>query len=172
MFFATLLPMVSTLFTPTTMAIFSMAFQGISTMMQVNQQQESARYEQQRLDLQAQQYEDQAARAVIEANGKELERKKEYLGNVSQNRTAMSSTGVDLNSASFRALMAANKKTMKQDMRNIAISGVENRINSLYAREDALISKKAAAHTTGDTLSTIGKGISRGLSTYNETFGD
>jgi len=156
--------------TPQLLGIFSMISQGIGTVMQVRAQKQSAKYEQQRLQSQADQYEDQAQRAILEANATELERKRQYFQTVSTNRALMSTTGVSSNSASFRALMQANQNTMKDDMGAIALAGIENRMNSMYSRDQALMSKKSAKHTKADVFSTVSRNLIRAKSTFDETF--
>tara|TARA_R110002020_G_scaffold406740_1_gene616885 strand:+ start:81 stop:620 length:540 start_codon:yes stop_codon:yes gene_type:complete len=153
----------------TILGAVSLVGQGIGTMMSLQAQKQAMYYEQQQARLQEQQYKDQADAAQLETIQAESDRRDKYFSLYRENRALMASTGIDLDSPSYRALLKANTKTYKQDISNINLMGSEKRLNALRDAQQASLGAKAskASYKSG-VATTIGRSLLTAAETGRE----
>lgn len=140
--------------------IASLVGTGVSTLMSLQAQKQSLRYQQMQQDMLAKQYKDEAEAASIEMQSQEIARKRKYFDNLSSNRALMAASGVSLDSASYRAFLKSNEKIYKKDINTITLAGIEKRTNALRDMQQAQITKRAAKsnYKTG-VATTIGRSL-------------
>jgi len=134
------------------------------TMMSVNAQKQSMRYQQQQAEFQAKQFKAKADGEYLQTITEENERKKKYLSQLSTNRALLSTTGITADSASTRAFFKANKEVVKKDIQKIKLMGNEKRLAALYGVQQADLSGRAAeAKFKSGRIATVGRSL---LSAY------
>jgi hypothetical protein len=130
------------------------------TMMSLNAQKQAMAYQQQQADFQARQYKSKADAEQLQTMVEENNRKRKYLSQVSTNRALMSSTGIDSDSASYRAFFKSNKEIVKRDLEKIKLLGNERRLAALYGEQQAELSGRAAeAQYKTNRIATIGRSL-------------
>ena len=136
----------------------SMLGQGISTMASMQYQQMQARMEER-------QYKSQAEAETLQARQQQLDRKKSYLSQLSTNRALMSSSGIEMDSPSYRAFLKANEKTAKKDINAIGLMGAEARLDKLRdAQQSAMTGRAAKANYQSGVATTVGRSLLSGAS--------
>jgi hypothetical protein len=102
--------------------------------------------------LEERQYSEQAKRYKEQADAQELEtttaiinRKREYLRNLSTNTAWMGASGITVSSASNRNLLQDNYQTYRDDVSAIGLMGTEARYASISLAQDALTAKESVA---------------------------
>jgi len=147
----------------------SMLGQGISTMASVNAQKQSMQYQQMQARMEERQYKSQAEAETLQARQQQLDRKKSYLSQLSTNRALMSSSGIEMDSSSYRAFLKANEKTAKKDINAIGLMGAEARLSKLRdAQQSAMTGRAAKANYQSGVATTVGRSLLSGASIYNE----
>ena len=147
----------------------SMLGQGISTMASVNAQKQSMQYQQMQARMEERQYKSQAEAETLQARQQQLDRKKSYLSQLSTNRALMSSSGIEMDSSSYRAFLKANEKTAKKDINAIGLMGAEARLDKLRdAQQSAMTGRAAKANYQSGVATTVGRSLLSGASIYNE----
>jgi aerobic-type carbon monoxide dehydrogenase small subunit (CoxS/CutS family) len=140
--------------------IASLVGTGVSTLMSLQAQKQSLRYQQMQQDMLAKQYKDEAEAASIEMQSQEIARKRKYFDNLSSNRALMAASGVSLDSASYRAFLKSNEKIYKKDINTITLAGIEKRTNALRDMQQAQITKRAAkSNYKSGVATTIGRSL-------------
>ena len=130
------------------------------TMMSINAQKQSMRYQQQQAELQRKQYKMQADAAVLEANEQELERKRKYNSQLSTNRALLARMNITQDSASSRAFFSANKEIMRRDVETIKLAGVEKRLQAMYGVQQADVKSNAArSQYKSGVITTVGRSL-------------
>ena len=121
-----------------------------SGVMQVGAAYQANKQERMAAGLKEQQYAQQEKRYKEQAEARDLEtrqsiinRKKEYLRNLSANQAWMASTGATMSSPSFQALLQDNQDTYRQDLSNIGLQGLEAKMESLSMAQDAKVARQS-----------------------------
>jgi|TARA_R110000868_G_C10877597_1_gene762724 hypothetical protein len=149
----------------------SLAMTGVTTMMSLQAQKQQMKYSQMQAQLQQKQYKDQADATELQYKEAELDRKKKYFDRLSTNRALMAESGIDLGSASYRALLQSNYKTQKKDINNIKLMGLEDRLQSLYGVQQAKLSEQAAGvNYRSGVVNTLSNSASSVIDTGRELF--
>lgn len=147
----------------------SMLGQGISTISSINAQKQSMQYQQMQAKMEERQYKSQAEAETLQARQQQLDRKKSYLSQLSTNRALMSSSGIEMDSPSYRAFLKANEKTAKKDINAIGLMGAEARLDKLRdAQQSAMTGRAAKANYQSGVATTVGRSLLSGASIYNE----
>ena len=147
----------------------SMLGQGISTISSINAQKQSMQYQQMQAKMEERQYKSQAEAETLQARQQQLDRKKSYLSQLSTNRALMSSSGIEMDSSSYRAFLKANEKTAKKDINAIGLMGAEARLDKLRdAQQSAMTGRAAKANYQSGVATTVGRSLLSGASMYNE----
>lgn len=147
----------------------SMLGQGISTISSINAQKQSMQYQQMQAKMEERQYKSQAEAETLQARQQQLDRKKSYLSQLSTNRALMSSSGIEMDSPSYRAFLKANEKTAKKDINAIGLMGAEARLDKLRdAQQSAMTGRAAKANYQSGVATTVGRSLLSGASMYNE----
>ena len=127
------------------------AFTAISTgvsMMGFFQQQRYDRqeemYRQQALEMQRRQQEENAKQAMLAAQQRINDRKRQALQNAKSNKASLAASGVNLDSPSFEAFLESSKKTVKQDISRIQINGLTDVVNYQSEARQTGLAKEAS----------------------------
>jgi hypothetical protein len=151
------------------LGIVSMLGQGLSTMASVNAQKQSMQYQQMQANMEERQYKSQAEAETLQARQQQIDRKKSYLSQLSTNRALMSSSGIEMDSPSYRAFLKANEKVAKKDINAIGLMGAEARLSKLRdAQQSAMTGRAAKANYKSGVATTVGRSLLSAASTYNE----
>lgn len=151
------------------LGIVSMLGQGLSTMASVNAQKQSMQYQQMQANMEERQYKSQAEAETLQARQQQLDRKKSYLSQLSTNRALMSSSGIEMDSPSYRAFLKANEKLAKKDINAIGLMGAEARLTRLRdAQQSAMTGRAAKVNYQSGVATTVGRSLLSAASTYNE----
>ena len=154
---------------PAWLGVASLVGSGVSTMMSLRAQKQAYAYEQIQARTIEKQYKDEAEAVTLAMQQQELERKRRYFQNVSENRALLAGTGVSLDSPSYRALFKANKKYYKQDMSNLSLSANEQRLSSLRQAQQSRLTGRAAKESyKSGVATTLGRSFLNTASTLNE----
>ena len=156
-------------FNPTFLGIASLIGQGVGTMMSLRNQRQALAYEQMQARILEKQYKDEADAVSLQMQSEELERKRRYSQKITENRAMMSSTGIDLDRPSYRALFKANQKVIKQDLNKIKLMGTEARLAKLRDAQQAKLTGRAAktSYQSG-VLDTLGRNLLNTAGTLGE----
>ncbi len=147
----------------------SMLGQGVSTIASIGAQKQSMQYQQMQAKMEERQYKSQAAAETLQARQQQLDRKKSFLNELSTNRALMASSGIEMDSPSYRAFLKSNEKTAKKDINAIGLMGAEARLSNLRdAQQSALTGRAAKANYKSGVATTIGRSLLSAGSTYNE----
>lgn len=157
--------------TATLMTAVSVGMTVGSGVMQIGAAREANKQDKIAAGLQKQQYQSQADRYKAQAEARDnemqrelVDRKRQYLQNLSSNQAWMGTTGATMDSGSFRALLQDNYETYKDDASAIGLMGTEAKYESLSMARDSLTAKasvdpllksKQKARTL-NTLSSVG----------------
>ena len=151
------------------MMVATMLGQGFTTMASIGSQKQSMQYQQMQANMEERQYKSQAEAETLQARQQQLDRKKSYLGQLSTNRALMSSSGIEMDSPSYRAFLKANEKTAKKDINAIGLMGAEARLSKLRdAQQSAMTGRAAKANYKSGVATTVGRSLLSGSSMYNE----
>ena len=86
-------------------------------------------------EMQRRQEEENAKQAMLAAQQKINDRKRDYLRNMKSNKVALEQGNIDLDSPSFGAFFKASKKTVKQDIRRLQVNGLADVVSSQRAAQ-------------------------------------
>ena len=121
-----------------------------SGVMQVGADYQANKQERIAAGLREQQFKEQEERYKAQAEARDLEttqiivnRKKDYLRNLSANKAWMATTGATMTSPSFQALLRDNEDTYRQDLSNIGLMGLEAKVESLSMARDSRIARES-----------------------------
>tara|TARA_R100000742_G_C4279604_1_gene104703 strand:- start:7370 stop:7891 length:522 start_codon:yes stop_codon:yes gene_type:complete len=127
------------------------AFTAISTgvsMMGFFQQQKydnrEEMYRQQALEMQRRQQEENAKQAMLAAQQRINDRKRQALQQAKTNKASFAASGVNLDSPSFGAFFKSSKKIVKQDISRIQINGLTDVVNYQSEARQTGLAKEAS----------------------------
>ena len=154
-----------------------------SSLYQAQQQKKAMAYqqqmEQQKLAIQQRQQHQIAEGEALAMRQRITERKRLAAEEYEQNRSTFSGTDIDLDSPSYGAFFAANRKAKKRDIRNIRLMGTERQLNALYGVQQTRIAQDASrqaykssrsAVTTNSVANAFGSFASADIN-WNKIFG-
>ena len=145
---------------PATAVAISLAVGSTATSLYGAQQQKKAmayqqQMEQQKLALQQRQQEQVAEGEALAMRQRITERKRVAAEEYEQNRSTFSGTEIELDSPSYGAFFASNKKAKQRDIRNIRLMGTERQLNALYGVQQTKIAQDASRQAYKSSRSAV-----------------
>ena len=150
-------------------AVSTVAIIGGTTMMSIQAQKASMKYQQQQAEFQKKQFKMQADAAEIETIQAENDRKRKYLNQLNENRALFSKMNITTDSPSYRAFLKANKETVKKDLQRLKLKGTEKRLSALYGVNQAdLTGRIASSNYRMGVATTVGRSLLSARPVLNE----
>tara|TARA_R100001530_G_scaffold30713_1_gene24184 strand:+ start:1600 stop:2373 length:774 start_codon:yes stop_codon:yes gene_type:complete len=129
----------------------------------------AAEYDKQRLELQEKRYREKAEDEKLAARRKQNDRTMAYIESLSSMNTAMGASGMEIDSASYEAMIASSRRKYKEDQARLRGMGLSKVLNNLFEAQDKVIGQRAIDATKKSTLSKgILKGFRETTSVYKE----
>jgi len=150
-------------------AVSTVALIGGTTMMSIQAQKASMKYQQQQAEFQKKQFQMQAKAAELETLQAENTRKRKYLDQLNENRALFSKMNITTDSPSYRAFLKANKEIVKKDLQKIKLKGTEKQLAAMYGSNQAdLTGRIATAQYRTGVATTVGRSLLSARPILNE----